>query len=164
MTEPDPVAPVAPVAPLPPARRWPLAARLIGALWLGAGAFILLVAPAVFQAAGTPTSAANVVGAILSRWHYIALAAPAALLLLEWRSARSRIVAVLFAGVLLATTQVVIDMRIRQIRIDSAVPISSLSRADPVRRRFGLLHGLSSLLLIAEVLAAAAFVAMDKDR
>lgn len=162
MTEQPQVSPVVPV--VPPARRFPLAARLVGALWLGAGAFILLVAPAVFQAAGTPTNAANVVGAILSRWHYLALAAPAVLLLLEWRSARSRIVAALFAGVLLAATQVVVDMRIRQIRIDSPVPISSLSRTDPLRRRFGLLHGVSSLLLIAEVLAAAAFVGMDKDR
>lgn len=148
----------------PPHRLAFIVHRWIGSLWLGAGAFILIVASAVFSAAGTPTSAANVVGAILSRWHYIALAAPALLLLLEWRSPRSRIVAVLFAGVLLATLQVVVDMRIRQIRNGSPVPISSLARTDPVRRRFGLLHGVSSLLLVAEVLAAAAFVGMDRDR
>ncbi|HKB47374.1 MAG TPA: hypothetical protein VKC57_06735, partial [Ktedonobacterales bacterium] len=138
-------------------------ARVLGGLWLGAGAFILIVAPAVFAAAGTPTSAANVVGAMLSRWHYISLLAPAILLLMEWRGARGRIVAVLFAGVLLAASAAMIDTRIRQIRAESAVPVSSLARTDPVRRRFGMLHGVSSLLLVAQVLAAASLLAMDRD-
>ena len=137
--------------------------RVLGGLWLGSGAFILIVAPAVFAAAGTPTSAANVVGAILSRWHYISLLAPVLLLLMEWRRARGRIVAVLFTGVLLAATQAMIDVRIRQIRASSPVPISSLASTDPVRRRFGAFHGVSSLLLVAQVLAAAGFMAMDRD-
>jgi hypothetical protein len=146
-----------------PVRHPTILARVLGGLWLGAGAFILIVAPAVFAAAGTPTSAANVVGAILSRWHYISLLAPAILLLMEWRSARGRIVAVLFAGVLLAASQAMVDVRIRQIRAESPVPVSSLARTDPVRRRFGMLHGVSSLLLVAQVLAAVALLAMDRD-
>ncbi len=117
----------------------------------------------MFAAAGTPTTAANVVGAMLSRWHYISLLAPAILLLMEWRNARGRIVAVLFAGVLLAASAAMIDMRIRQIRSESAVPVSSLASTDPVRRRFGMLHGVSSLLLVAQVLAAAALLAMDRS-
>lgn len=138
--------------------------RIIGGLWLGASAFILLVAPAVFEAAGTPTTAANVVGAMLTRWHYLGLLAPALLLVMEWRNARGRIMAVLFAGILFAATQVLVDVRIRQIRNESVVPISSLAKSDPVRRRFGVLHGVSSLLLIAQAVAAASFLAMDRDR
>jgi hypothetical protein len=150
--------------PVSPARRSPLPARLIGALWLGSGAFILLAAPAVFSAAGSPAEAANAVGAMLSRWHYLSLLAPAILLTLEWRNARTRIVAVLFAAILFAATQVFADIRIRQIRNDSIVAISSLEPTDPVRRRFGVLHGISSLLLIAQTLAAAAFLVLDRDR
>lgn len=144
-------------------RRPTFISRVLGGLWLGSGAFILIVAPAVFAAAGTPTNAANVVGAILSRWHYIALLTPALLLLMEWRRARGRIVAVLFTGVVLAASQAMVDVQIRQIRAGSPVPVSSLARTDPVRQRFGMLHGVSSLLLVAQVLAALAFLAMDRD-
>ena len=137
--------------------------RLIAGLWLGSGAFILISAPAIFAAAGTPSVAANVVGAMLIRWHYISLLAPAALLLMEWRRARGHLVAILFAAVVLAAGEALVDVRIRQIRLDSPVPISSLLRSDPVRRRFGMLHGVSSLLLVAQVLAAAAFLAARQD-
>ena len=41
--------------------------------------------------------------------------------------------------------------------------MSELSRQDPVRRQFGLLHGMSSLLLLGQVIAAAAALAMDKE-
>jgi hypothetical protein len=130
--------------------------RLIHALWLGSGAFILLSASAIFRAAGTPTVAADVVGAMLARWHYIALLAPVALLVLGWRHARGRVVALLFTAVVLASLQVVTDVQIRAIRMLSPIPISSRLHSDPLRRRFGLLHGVSSILLIAQVLAAAA--------
>lgn len=159
-----PPPPPAPQVASPAARRSPLPARLISALWLGSGAFILLAAPAVFSAAGSPGEAANAVGAMLSRWHYLSLLAPAILLTLEWRNARTRIVAVLFATILFAAAQVFADIRIRQIRNDSIVAISSLEPTDPVRRRFGVLHGISSLLLIAQTVAAAAFLVLDRDR
>jgi hypothetical protein len=137
-------------------------ARLIAALWLGSAAFILLAAAAVFRAAGTPTVAADVVGALLSRWHYIALGAPVALLLFEWRRARAGVVAVLFAAVVLASAQALVDVRIRAMRYASPVPISALDRSDPVRRRFGLLHGASSILLVVQTLLAAVHVAREE--
>jgi hypothetical protein len=136
---------------------------LIAGLWFGSGVFLLLSAAAAFEAAGNPTVAGNVVGAMLSRWHYIALLAPLLLLLMEWRRARGRVMALLVVGIVLAAGQVLADVRIRQIRLDSAVPISSLSTKDPVRRQFGMLHGLSSLLLIAEAVVAGVFLAMRHD-
>jgi hypothetical protein len=135
--------------------------RLIHALWLGSGAFILLSASAIFRAAGTPSVAADVVGAMLSRWHYIGLLSPVLLLVLEWRKARGRVVALLFTAIVLASLQVVADVQIRAIRMLSPIPVSSRLRSDPVRQRFGLLHGISSLLLVAQVLAAAAVVIND---
>ena len=134
-------------------------------MWFGSAAFLLFIAaPAAFRASDTATNAANVVGAMLGGWHYIAVLAPVALLAIEWRRARGGVIAVIFAGVLFAAMEVAVDFQIRAIRNASAVPISSLSRQDPVRRRFGLLHGVSSLLLIAQVIAAAAgTIAIERD-
>jgi hypothetical protein len=148
-----------------PARPVTLAfARLVRALWLGSGAFLMLTAAAAFSAAGNATDAANVVGAVLTRWHYIALFAPLLLLLLEWRRSRPFMLVILFVAILFASLQALLDTRIRMIRLDSIVPISSLSPDDPVRRHFGFLHGMSSLFLIGQVIAAGAAVAMRDDR
>jgi hypothetical protein len=135
---------------------------LIGSLWLGSAVFVILAALAAFRALTTPTDAANVVGAILTRWHYIALLAPLALLALEWRRARPLILGLLFAAILLASAQALVDTRIRAMRMESVVPISALPRADPLRRRFGALHGFSSLLLVLQVIVAAAAIVADE--
>lgn len=126
--------------------------------------FAIVAAAAAFRASGSPAEAANVVGAMLTRWHYIALLAPMAMMILEWRRARARVQVVLFMAIVLASLQALADTRIRMIRNDSPVSISSLSPSDPVRRRFGLLHGISSMLLLAQVLAAAAVVVMSDGR
>jgi hypothetical protein len=133
--------------------------RLIQAVWLGSGVFLTLTASAAFSAAGNTTDAANVVGAILMRWHYIALFAPLLLLFLEWRRSRAVMLVLLFIAILLASFQALLDTRIRMLRAESIVPISSLSHDDPVRRQFGLLHGASTLFLLGQVLAAGTAVA-----
>ena len=138
--------------------------RLVSALWFGAGACLLFIAaPAAFKAAGSPAAAANVVGAMLTRWHYVSLAVPVLLLILGWRSARGLVTSILFAAILFAAAQAIVDTRIRAIRQESLVPISELSRSDPLRRRFGLLHGVSSMLLLAQVLSAGVIVGL-RDR
>lgn len=95
---------------------------------------------------------------MLAAWHYIAIALPLILLALEWRRARALMVIILFAGIVFGSTQIVVDLRIRAIRESSIVPISSLSPTDPVRRRFGALHGISSILLLAQIIVAAGAV------
>lgn len=101
---------------------------------------------------------------MLSGWHYIALVAPIALLAIEWRRARGGVIALVFAGVLFAAMEVAIDLRIRALRNESPVPISALSRRDPLRRKFGMMHGVSSLLLVAQVIVgAAATVVIERD-
>lgn len=158
--EPPPAVIPEPVPAPPPVRRSSLAiTRLIQAIWLGSGVFLLLTASAAFNAASNTTDAANVVGAVLVRWHYIALFAPLLLMFLEWRRSRPVMLVILFIAVLFASFQGLLDTRIRMIRDSSAAPISSLSTGDPARRQFGMLHGMSSMLLIGQVIAAAAVVA-----
>jgi uncharacterized membrane protein len=134
-------------------------ALLVLALWLGGGAFLVFVAaPAAFAGAADRTSAANVVGEMLRKWHYLSLVAPALLMFFEWRRGLSSTtrVALLSVAILLAATQSAADLKIRRIRSDSVVAISELPRTDPVRRRFGMLHGASTALMILQVVAAAA--------
>ena len=131
---------------------------MIAALWLGSAFFLMLAASAAFRAAPNSTAAADVVGAMLTRWHYIALAAPLILFGLELRHARKLVLIVLFATIVLAALQAVVDLRIRSIRNSSAVSISELDRSDPIRRKFGALHGASMMLLLAQAVGAAVFV------
>ena len=133
--------------------------RLLAALWLGSAFFLMLAASAAFRAVPNPTAAADVVGAMLSRWHYIALAAPLLLFGLELRHPRRLVLIVLFAAIVLAAAQVFVDLRIRSIRGSSVVPVSELAKEDPVRRRFGALHGASMMLLLLQAVAAAVAVA-----
>jgi hypothetical protein len=122
----------------------------------------MLAASAAFRAAGNPAIAADVVGSMLTRWHYIALAAPLALFALELRRVRRVVLLVLFAAVLLAAAQSFVDLRIRAIRASSPVAISDLRRDDAVRRRFGMLHGVSMMLLALQAIGAGAVV-MARD-
>lgn len=134
---------------------------MIESLWFGGAVFVVVAALAAFRALNTPADAANVVGAILTRWHYIALLAPLALLAFEWRRSRPWILALLFGAILIASAQALVDTRIRTMRVQSPVSISSLPRESPVRRRFGLLHGISSMLLLAQIVVAGAAIATD---
>ena len=118
----------------------------------------MLAASAAFRAAPNATAAADVVGAMLSRWHYIALAAPIVLFFIELMNIRRLVIIVSFAALLLAATQSIVDLRIRQIRLNSPIPISSLDRDDPIRQRFGMLHGVSMMLLLAQAVAAGVIV------
>lgn len=147
------------VREVPPRKSSLAVTRLIQALWLGSGVFLMLAAPAAFRAASNTTDAANVVGAVLTRWHYIALLAPLLLLFLEWRRSRPAMLVILFVAIVLASFQSLLDTRIRIMRGDSIIPISSLPHDDPVRRRFGMLHGMSTLFLIGQVIAAGVAVA-----
>ena len=121
----------------------------------------MLGASAAFRVAPNAAAAADVVGAMLSRWHYIALGAPLLLFALELRAPRRFMLVVLVAALLLAAAQIVVDLRIRTMRSTSPVPISSLDRDDPLRKRFGALHGVSMMLLVLQLVAAGVVVAND---
>jgi hypothetical protein len=118
----------------------------------------MLAASAAFKAAPNPTAAADVVGAMLTRWHYIALAGPLLLFVIETRRPRRIALVLLFVAVLLAAGQALIDLRIRNIRWSSPVAISALPTTHPTRKTFGALHGASMALLLLQAIAAAAVV------
>jgi hypothetical protein len=98
---------------------------------------------------------------MLAAWHYIALVLPLLLLALEWRRAGAVVMTVLSIAIVIAALQVITDLRIRAIRAASPVPITELAHSNPIRRRFGLLHGISSLLLLGQVALAGAAVVVD---
>jgi len=123
----------------------------------------MLAASAAFRAAPNPTAAADVVGAMLNRWHYIALAAPLALFALELRRVRRLALTAIFLALTLAAVQVFVDLQIRAMRVSSPVAISSLDREHPDRKRFGALHGASMALLLLQTIAAAMVVA-DREK
>lgn len=137
---------------------------VIAAIWLGSAVFLMLASSAAFRAAPTPNSAADVVGAMLTRWHYVALFAPLALFVLELRKPRPLVLGIVFVAILLAAGQGFVDLKIRSIRFNAAVPISSMSATNPVRKQFGALHGISMMLLVLQAVAAAAVVAANGGR
>lgn len=137
--------------------------RLIAALWLGSAFFMMLAASAAFRAAPTPPIAADIVSALLTRWHYIALAGPLLLFALELRRARPAILTILFVALMLAALQGFLDLRIRAIRFSTDTPISYLDPGHPLRKQFGRLHGASSgLLLLQAILAAVVVMARER--
>jgi hypothetical protein len=138
--------------------------RLIAALWFGSAFFLMLAASAAFRAAPSAAVAADVVGAMLTRWHYIALAAPLVLFAIALRRPRKVVVIVLFLALMLAAAQAVVDLQIREIRQNALAPVSSLDREDPLRRRFGALHGVSMMLLLLQAIAAAVVVVAQKEK
>jgi hypothetical protein len=138
--------------------------RLIAALWFGGGVFLVAIAaPAAFRSEPNAAAAANVVGSMLTRWHYVALIVPLVLLAFQWRRPRGWLVVTLFLAIILASAQAILDTRIRTMRLQSPVAISSLAREHPLRRRFGLLHGASTLLLLAQVIVAGVATAADTE-
>jgi MbtH protein len=124
----------------------------------------MLAASAAFRIAPNPAVAADVVGSMLARWHYIALAAPLLLFAIELQRVRRVVLIVLFIALVLAAVQSLVDLRIRTIRLLSPVAISSLDRNHPVRKKFGALHGASMLLLLLQTIAAAGVVAAKSKR
>ena len=137
--------------------------RVLAGVWLGSAVFLAAVAaPAAFRNAPSPADAANVVGAMLTRWHYIAIGLPLMLFALRIRRARLLPVILLVAALIFAAGQIFADLRVRAIRGAAAAPIHSLSTSSPVRRQFGMLHGVSMLLLLGQILAAASYVASEE--
>lgn len=138
-------------------------ARLSAAVWVGGGLFFVAVAaPAAFSGSENPTFAARTVGEMLARWHGISVLCP--LLILAGRSFRRRFPLILIVlAVVLANGQWRVDARIHQIRVSVEGPVSDLAPEDPMRRRFGALHGISMMLLVGQLVCGVGLIAGDRD-
>jgi len=137
------------------------------ALWVGGGAAIsFIVAPAVFDKAGSRRLAGEIVGQILRRFDtYVFVAGPIALLLAGFlvmggTVGPSRTLTLqlgLVAGMLgLALySKLALTPEIRRLRDQLGDQLDQVPREDPRRRAFGRLHGFSVLCLLGEILLGA---------
>ncbi|HYV46746.1 MAG TPA: DUF4149 domain-containing protein [Myxococcaceae bacterium] len=137
------------------------------ALWVGGGAAIsFIVAPAVFDKAGSRRLAGEIVGQILRRFDTsVFVAGPIALLLAAFlvmagTVGPSRTLTLqlgLVAGMLgLALySRFALTPEIRRLRDQLGDQIDQIPREDPRRRAFGRLHGFSVLCLLGEIVLGA---------
>jgi hypothetical protein len=134
-------------------------------LWVGGGAAIsFVVAPAVFQLAGSRQRAGEIVGKVLQRFDTVAFTAgPVALvaILIEMAgtvgAARTLTLKLaLVAGMLgLALySRFALTPEIRELRA-AIGEIDKVPEDDPRRRAFGRLHGASVLCMLGEILLGA---------
>lgn len=138
-----------------------IARLLLLAIWFGGGIFLAAVAtPAAFAGAPDRTSAGNIAGLMIARWHYIALLAPALLLVTDWIDQLRRPLRIVLLVVAIATAaaQAGVDLKLRSMRAASAGSVQSLADSD--RRTFGVLHGVSVGLLGAHLLAALGVIVL----
>jgi len=143
-------------------------------LWFGGSLFLALIAaPATFKVSPSREVAANNVGAMLTRWRWVAIGAPLLLLAgtltagagdLPAATRPRRLQSVLLTSALvLALAQSGVDRIIHGMRASSPTPISHLSPSDPYRQRFGRLHGASAFLMMAgTLLAGGVIIARDR--
>lgn len=126
-------------------------------VWFGGGVFLAAVGtPAAFAGAPDRVTAGSIAGMMLSRWHYVSLLAPALLLVLEFPEGfrRTTRIALLVVAIAAAAAQTGVDLKLRNMRANSAIGISNLPEGDPTRRTFGMLHGVSAGLFSIELLCA----------
>ncbi|HZW90067.1 MAG TPA: DUF4149 domain-containing protein [Myxococcaceae bacterium] len=140
--------------------------RLLLVAFLGALAlFATTVAPALF-ATLPPGSAARVVGRVLPvlDWVGLLLGLMAVALGATGRSGRAAVLLGAVLAVLAAASIFVVTPQIDRIRQAAGDTLSHLPPADPTRRRFGMLHGLSTVLFGLQAVMAVALVALRPDR
>ena len=129
--------------------------RLILTLWLGSIFFFAAaVAPALFRTLSGADSGA-VVRELIPRIDAGGLLAGPLLIGLAWAvegrpSGRARVRAVLWGtmAVLAAVSLTVVTPRLDRLRARAVPSISALPSDDPLRREFGALHGVSTLLML----------------
>jgi len=140
--------------------------RLLLVAFLGALAlFATTVTPALF-ATLPPGSAARVVGRVLPAldWAGLLLGLAAVALGATGRSGRAAVVLGAVLAVLAAASLFVVTPEIARLRQATGDALSHLPPIDPARRRFGMLHGLSTVLFGLQAVMAVALVALRPDR
>ncbi len=130
------------------------------AVFFGGGLATLLATRALFRAAESRKQGGYFSGAVLRSFQELRWWALVALIaVLHWRPLPDKAVAA--ALVVLAAAGAAVDRRIRSLRDQIGGSTEGLAADDPRRKRFGALHGVSVLLLIAQTLIAAAALALQ---
>jgi hypothetical protein len=140
--------------------------RLLLVAFLGAVAlFATTVTPTLF-ATVPPSVAARVVGRVLPVLDAVGLALglTAVALGATRRSGRAAVVLGGVLAALAAASLFVVTPEIASIRRATGDSLSHLPPTDPSRRRFGMLHGLSTVLFGLQAVMAVALVALRPPR
>ena len=141
-------------------------------LWVGGGAAIsFLVAPVVFELAGSRKLAGQIVGQVLRRFDtYVLIAGPiacgAALVEMAGTSGASRTLTLRVARIaamlaLALYSRLALSPEIHRLRTQLGDEIDSIPREDPRRRAFGRLHGFSVLCVMGEIVLGAFAIAVS---
>ena len=149
---------------------WNSILRLSLAYIVGGGMLVFLAAPQIFQLAPTRTNAGEIAGAIVNQHALISLiltiAALAAAFIIQRRGGMSGVIA--WLPVILLSVAIVVQVVafgfIRPILDDLIVQIGNFDttpKDDPVRQRFGMFHGVSSLCALVTVLVGIGTVVAD---
>ena len=143
------------------------------ALWIGGGAAVaFLVAPAVFEHAGSRKRAGDIVGTILQRFDvYVLIAGPiaAAGIALDVFGVLGggpdtpslKLWLVLGMLALAVYGRLAITPKIRRLRDEMGDQLDRLPLEDPRRRAFGRLHGFSVVCLLLQLLLGAFVLALS---
>ncbi len=145
--------------------------RLLLGVWLGALlCFGAVVAPALFRAL-TPAQAGSVVHLVFPRLDAFTVFAGFALLALGagvegWPTGRARVRAALVVGMtaLACASAFAVTPRMADLRAQAGSEMSSLPSEHPLRREFGRLHGVSSMVLLGELLLGLGVLAFPLGR
>jgi len=140
--------------------------RLLLVAFLGAIAlFATTVTPALF-ATLPPSMAARVVGRVLPVLDVVGLCLGLAAVALgaSGRAGRPAVALGLVLAALAATSLFLVTPEIGSLRRAASDGLSHLPPSDPLRRRFGLLHGVSTVLFGLQAVLAGALVALRSPR
>jgi hypothetical protein len=142
--------------------------KLVLALWLGSLFFFAAaVAPALFRVFEPPQAGTVVRQLIPFLDTYGVLAAVTLIVLAAGVEGRPRGRTLLRAaflagmGVLAAASMFGVTPRMERLRVSAGPSISALPPEDPVRRQFGMLHGVSTVLLLGEALLGLVVLGVD---
>ena len=125
------------------------------AIWFGGGLAMLLATRAIFARAGSRALAGSISGEALLRFQL--LRGFAAVLLGGSALLGGRgLATVLGLGcILFQLASSPVDTRLRKLRVELGGSTEGLAEGDPRRKQFGVLHGISVLLLLAQIALAA---------
>ena len=133
----------------------PILLRFALSIWFGGGLAVVFGTRAIFRAAETRKQGGIFSGAVLAsffrlRWTAVALT------LVAWFFTRSWPTYCATAAAGFTAAQAPLDARIRRFRDQIGGSTEGLAADDPRRKRWGALHAISVLLLLAQIICGAA--------
>lgn len=124
-------------------------------IWFGGGLAMLLATRAIFARAGSRALAGTISGDALLRFQVLRGIAAVLLGGSALLGARSLATVLGLGCILFQLAASPVDAKLRRLRAEIGGSTEGLEEGDPRRRLFGALHGVSVLLLLAQIALAA---------